>query len=47
MGYFILIPQQQSWLGLTTEGLIQNKEIEKDPIKINFSNYSKVNELMR
>ena len=48
MGYYILIPQQQSWLGqITTEGLIQNKEIERDPIKINFSNYSKVKELMR
>ena len=47
MGYYILIPQQQ-WLGQnTTEGLIQIKELGKDPIKINFSNYSKVKELMR
>ena len=47
MGYYILIPKQK-WLGqITTEGLIQNKEIEKDQIKINFSNYSLVKELMR
>ena len=47
MGYYILIPKQQ-WLGQnTTEDLIQNKEIENDPIKINFSNYSLVKELMR
>ena len=47
MGYYILIPKQK-WLGqITIEGLIQNKEIEKDQIKINFSNYSLVKELMR
>ena len=47
MGYYISIPKQQ-WVGQNTiEGLIQNKEIEKDQIKINFSNYSLVKELMR
>ena len=50
MGYYIFIPQQQ-WLGLgqnrRTEGSIQLKEIGNDPIKISFSNYSKVKELMR
>ena len=47
IGYYILIPKQQ-WLGQNTiEGLTWNKEIENDPIKINFSNYSLVEELMR
>ena len=48
IGYYILIPQQQ-WPGQNgrKEGLIQIKEIGKDPIEINFSNYSKVKELMR